>query len=195
MDSKTPTICIGRQTGSGGKEVAAILGETLGIPVYDKELVYIASKESGLASEFFEKADEKSAKGLMGIFGLTNNILSNDKLFEIQSRVISSLAEKGPAIFIGRCADYVLRERENLLSVFISADEDFRVAKIADLQNVTSQEALSFIRQNDKRRSDYYNYYTFKKWGVAESYDLCISSSTFGVEKTVKIILDILFAN
>lgn len=183
-------ICIGRQTGSGGKEIAGRLGKILNIPVYDKELIYIASKESGLGAEFFEKADEKSTKGLMGaFFGITNNYLNNDKLFEIQSSVILSLADKGPSIFIGRCADYILRDRENMLSVFISADEKFRAERISESENLSLPEALSYIRQCDRKRSEYYNYYTFKNWGHSNSYDLSISSSKFGIDKTIEIIL------
>ena len=184
-------ICIGRQTGSGGKEVAKILGRILNVPVYDKELIYIASKESGLSPEFFEKADERSSKGFMGsVFALGNNYLNNDKLFEIQSRVILSLAEKGSSIFIGRCADYILRDRENVLSIFISAEDEYRAKRVADSENMTLQEAQSFIKSNDKRREEYYNYYTFKKWGAAGSYDLCLNSSSLGIDKIIKYILN-----
>ena len=198
-------ITIGRQIGSGGKIIASRLGEILDMPVYDKELIYIASKESGVAPELFEKADERSSKSFLGsMFGLgtslsdaaatssTGAYLNNDKLFDIQSRIIRELAEKQSAIFVGRCADYILRDYENLRSIFISANMEDRVERLCKANDISCEEANSLISVADKKRPAYYNYYTFKTWGAASSYDLCINSSVFGIEKSVQIILNFL---
>ena len=193
-------ITIGRQIGSGGKIIADRLGELLDIPVYDKELIYIASKESGLAPELFERADEKSSKSVLGnIFGFAGALsdsaasmgayLNNDKLFDIQSKIIRELAEKESAIFVGRCADYILRDHPNIRSVFISAKHDDRIERLCKSMGISREKAESLIAVADKRRPAYYNYYTFKIWGAASSYDLCINSSVFGIEGTVQAIL------
>ena len=198
-------ITIGRQIGSGGKIIANRLGEVLNMPVYDKELIYIASKESGLAPELFEKADEKSSKSFLGsIFGLGASLsdaaatsmgayLNNDKLFDIQSRIIRELAEKQPSIFVGRCADYILRDYENVRSIFISATMEDRVGRLCKANDMSCEEVRSLISATDKKRPAYYNYYTFKTWGAAASYDLCINSSVLGVEGSVQVILDSLY--
>jgi Cytidylate kinase len=194
-------ITIGRQIGSGGKMVAAKLGKILNIPVYDKELIYIASRESGLAPELFEKADEKSSKSVLGnIFGFAGALsdsaasmgtyLNNDKLFDIQSRIIRELAEKESAIFVGRCADYILRDHPNIKSVFITARLEDRIERLRETVGVSQEKVEAMIAATDKKRAAYYNYYTFKIWGAAFSYDLCINSSVFGIEGTVRTILD-----
>jgi len=194
-------ITIGRQIGSGGKIVAAKLGKILNIPIYDKELIYIASKESGLAPELFEKADEKSSKSVLGnIFGFAGALsdsaasmgayLNNDKLFDIQSKIIRELAENGSAIFVGRCADYILRDHPNIKSVFITAKLEDRIERLCGTMGISREKAESMIAATDKKRPAYYNYYTFKTWGAASSYDLCINSSVFGIEGAVRTILD-----
>jgi len=195
-------ITIGRQIGSGGKIVADRLGDILSIPVYDKELIYIASRESGLAPELFEKADEKSAKSLLGsILGVSGALsdsaatsmgayLNNDKLFDIQSRIIRELAGKQSSIFVGRCADYILRDYENVRSVFISAKPEERIDRLCGTDGISREKAESVMAATDKKRAAYYNYYTFKTWGSAASYDLCINSSVLGIDGTVQAILD-----
>ncbi len=191
-------ICVGRQMGSGGKEVAERLGRELGITVYDRELLAEAAKESGLSSELFEQADEKAKRksGYLGgnIFssGAHSGILNNDTLFKIQSDTIRMLAERGSAIFVGRCADYVLREMEECRSLFITADRCDRIARIAERRAISPREAEAYIDQVDRKRASYYGYYTFKDWGVAESYDLCINSSRLGIEGTVEAIINYL---
>ncbi len=191
-------ITIGRQLGSGGKQIGEMLASQLKISCYDKELIQIASKESGLGKEFFEQADEKSAFSLIGgFFGLspyeggsyTNNYLCNETLFKIQSDVIRELAEQQSCIFVGRCADYILREHPHCLNVFISADIEDRIRRIAEQQNLTEDKAKALIEQTDKKRAGYYNYYSNKVWGMATSYDLCINSSSFGMDETVACII------
>ncbi|MDR1678390.1 MAG: cytidylate kinase-like family protein [Prevotellaceae bacterium] len=192
-------ITIGRQLGSGGKMVGEMLAEHLKIACYDKELLKMAAKESGLCENFFEKADEKTGFSIIsGLFGLssfgkgdffTNNYLSNESLFKIQSDVIRGLAEKQSCIFVGRCADYILRDHPRLLSVFIWAGMDDRIKRIAESQHLSKKNAQKLIEQTDKKRASYYNYYSNKTWGATTTYDLCINSSAFGIDETVNSIL------
>ena len=195
MDKKF-VITIGRQLGSGGKAVAEMLGQRLGVPVYDKQIINEAAKQSGLLPSIFEQADEKESKvKAMGwnTWGLNSAVYSgyinNDTLFGIQSQTIESLAEQGSCVIVGRCADYVLRNMEGVLSVFITANESDRLARICECRGTSGKEAASCLAQTEKRRAAYYNYYTFKTWGAAESYDLCLNSSLLGVEGCVEIIL------
>ena len=191
-------ITIGRQLGSGGKQIGKLLASQLEISCYDKELIQIASKESGLSKELFEQADEKVSFSLLGnLLNIspmggdiyTNNYLCNDSLFKIQSDVIKDLAEKQSCIFVGRCADYILRDHPHHLHVFISANMEDRIKRI-NLQNEFSKEkTMLLLEQADKKRAGYYNYYSNKVWGMANSYDLCINSSILGVEETAAYIL------
>ncbi|MDR0231488.1 MAG: cytidylate kinase-like family protein [Dysgonamonadaceae bacterium] len=192
-------ITIGRQLGSGGKQVGEMLSTQLGISCYDKELIHIASKESGLCPELFEQADEKTGFSLIsGLFDLssfgrgdfyTNNYLSNESLFKIQSDVIRNLSEQQSCIFVGRCADYILRDHPRRLSVFITASIKDRIQRISKHQNLPEDKIKTLIEQTDKKRAAYYNYYSNKIWGMSTSYDLCLNSSTLGVEEVVDCIL------
>ena len=190
-------ITIGRQLGSGGKQIGGILSQRLNIPCYDKELIQLASRESGLGKEFFEKMDEKSSYSFFGnFFGFRSgyvgdcNYLCNETLFQIQSDVIKQLAEKGSCIFVGRCADYILRHHPRLLRVFISARKEDRIERICLEQNFSEKEAAALIEQTDKRRAAYYNYYSNKVWGMAVSYDLCVNSSIFAMDRIISMIED-----
>ncbi|MRR22526.1 cytidylate kinase-like family protein, partial [bacterium] len=170
----------------------------LGIAFYDKELIRIASQASGLKEEFFERVDEQKHFSLFpGLFGIrtsvaddffSNYYLSNETLFKIQSDVMRKLAEDGSCIFVGRCADYVLKEWRDCLNLFISANIDDRIRRIESRHNVTEDRARDMIEKTDKGRSGYYNYFSGKKWGAAESYHLCINSSLLGLDETVEII-------
>ncbi len=192
------TINIGRQLGSGGRQIGEQLANLFGISFYDKELIMLASKKSGLGKEFFELADERSRfslfggmYGFPGSFGeeiICGNYLSNEALFKIQSDVIRELAEQKSAVFVGRCADYILKDSPRCLNVFVCADLDIRIKRIAEINNISEKEAKEIILKTDKRRSGYYNYYTEKKWGRADSYHLCINSSVLGVDKTISYI-------
>lgn len=192
-------INIGRQLGSGGHEIGKKLSELLQIPFYDKELLQIASQESGLGKEFFEQADEKNSHNILGrLFSqnvwpndeYSNYFLSHESLFLIQSDVIRELAGQHACIFIGRCADYVLKENQNCLNVFISADLNDRISRIAMLQQLSENKARELIEKTDKKRAAYYNYYSNKVWGAAASYHLCINSSVLGIDQTVNFILE-----
>ena len=189
-------INVGRQFGSGGRLVALALGRKLGIPVYDQELIAKAAEQSGFSKELFANSDEK--RNLLalssfivdvGRFGSADNYMSDNQLFVIQSNVIRSLADKGPAIFIGRCSDYLLRDRK-CLDVFVTATDEVRIKRIAERMNITPEQADSLMRKKDRTRETYYNYYTFGNWGVASNYDLCVDSSVLGIEGTADMIID-----
>src|SRR4030042_4828041 len=195
---KEYVITIGRQLGSGGRVIGEKLAGQLGIAFYDKELVQIASQESGLGKEYFEQTDEKRRYSVFGdLFGLRGTLadepfstyyLNNETLFKIQSDVIRKLAEKGSSLFVGRCADYVLNENPRCLNIFISADMNDRIKRVAGIQKMPDDKASDFIEKTDKKRASYYNYFSNKVWGAAESYHLCINSSILGIDETVKLI-------
>jgi len=187
-------INIGRQIGSGGREIGKKLAEKFNIAFYDKELITIAAHQSGICKEFFEKADEVStfniADGIMNL-GNTNNFPFNETLFKIQSDVIINLSKKQDCVFVGRCADYVLRDNPNCLNIFIGADIESRRNRIVNFYNISTEDKVKdYIQKADKKRASYYNYYTNKQWGVASSYHLCINSSVLGEEKTVDYIVE-----
>lgn len=193
-------INIGRQLGSGGKEIGEKLAERLQIDFYDKELINLASEESGLCKEFFEKADEKASQGLIGgLFGMRfpfisegampgTNCLSNDALFKVQSDVIRRLASEKSCLFVGRCADYILREHTRCVNVFISASKKDRISRLCRMHDISEETAEAMIEKADKKRSEYYNYYSYKTWGAAATYHLCIDSSSLGVDGTVEFV-------
>jgi cytidylate kinase len=191
-------INIGRQLGSGGRAIGEKLAAEFGISFYDKELIQIASKESGLGKEFFEKADEKESHSFFGgLLGLRanvnseiygNNYLCNETFFKIQSDVIRELAEKESCVFVGRCADYILRNNPRIINVFITANTDDRVKRIAQSHELSLEKAQLLILKTDKKRAEYYNFYSNKVWGAAESYHLCINSSVLGIDETVAFI-------
>lgn len=192
-------ITIGRQLGSGGREIGKKIAEELGIAFYDKELLQIASRESGLGKEFFEEMDEKKSHSIFGgLLNLqntfsdefyTNYYLSNETLFKIQSDVIRNLAERESCLFLGRCADYVLKDSPRCLNIFISADPEERIRRTATLRQVSETKAREIIIKTDKKRAEYYRFYSNKTWGAAESYHLCINSSVLGIEETAAFLL------
>lgn len=188
-------INIGRQFGGGGLGVADELGKRLGIPVYDKELITKAAQDSGFSAEFFEQTDEKkSFFSLSSFFGggysVTENYMSDRGLFKMQSDTIERIAEQGSAIIVGRCADYILRDHDNTLNVFLTSPDEIRAERIAERKDITIEAAAKLIEEKDKKRAEYYNYYTFGNWGVASNYDLCIDSSILGIEGTAEFIID-----
>ena len=191
-------INIGRQLGSGGRQIGEKLAAEFGIAFYDKELIQLASKESGLGKEFFEDADEKKSHSIIGgLLGFrtnitnevyVNNYLSNETFFKIQSDIIRELAEQKSCVFVGRCADYILRDHPRCINLFITADTDDRIRRVAHDQSLTLEKAQEKIEKMDKKRAEYYNYFSNKTWGVAGSYDLCINSSVLGIDETVAFI-------
>ncbi|MDY3034024.1 MAG: cytidylate kinase-like family protein [Odoribacter sp.] len=206
MEKNKTIITIGRQLGSGGRTIGKKLAERLGIAYYDRELINLASKESGICGEFFEKADEKTSGGLLKAFAMgfsmnsaifqNNDYLSNESLFQIQSDVIRKVATEGSCVLVGRCADYILRDESNCLNVFVTARMEDRIKRVLEYNNeLKKNEVEEFINKADKSRSAYYNYYTDKVWGAAASYDLCVNSSYYGIEATVDYILTFLENN
>lgn len=195
-------INLGRQLGSGGKEIGEKLAKELNIAFYDKELIRLASEESGLCKEFFEKADERTQKTFIGaLFGNRvpfvgdgaipyGSCLSNDALFKIQSDVIRGLAENGSCLFVGRCADYILRDHSRCVNVFISASKEARIERIMRKNNINATQAEELIEKADRKRAAYYNYYSYNTWGAAATYHLCIDSSVLGIDGTVAFIKD-----
>lgn len=189
-------ITIGRMLGAGGCALAEELGRRLGVPVYNHEIINEAAKQSGIATELFERADEHTGNvrplgtGIWS-FGsmISSGYINNDTLFAIQSQTIEALAERGSCIIVGRCADYVLRERQDVLSVFVTASEEDRVARLCASGVVgCEKECRSLIAATERKRASYYNYYTFKTWGAAESYDLCLNSSVLGIEGCANVV-------
>lgn len=198
MENKRMVITIGRQFGSGGREIGKKLAESLNIPFYDRELITLASKESGLCPEFFEKADERASHSLSYAFTLGfpffgnvspyNDYLSNDTLFKIQSDTIRKIASEGSCVIVGRCADYILREDKRCVNVFIHSSLEKRMERIVQRNAVTVEEAKVLIEKTDKSRAGFYNYYSNKTWGVASTYHLSVDSCSLGVEGTVAFI-------
>lgn len=202
-------ITIGREKGSGGLEIAQKLAEEFGIPQYDKQLLDEAAKESGLCKEIFADIDEKrGSKFISGFFsGIMGSLYSEygassginrEELFRIQSETIMKIANEGSAIFVGRCADYILRERNNCLNVFITATPEDRIErllehnKIKNAEKYSKEEMEELLEKSDSKRENYYNYFTYKQWGAAASYDICLNSSLLGIDGCVKIISEII---
>ncbi|MBQ8509021.1 MAG: cytidylate kinase-like family protein [Clostridia bacterium] len=192
-------ITIGRQYGSGGREIGEKLAAKLGIPFYNNELIAMAAQKSGMAHTVLGEADEKATSSLLytlamgssfwsGNAGIAFDMPINDKLFVTQSEIIRNLSEEGPAVFIGRCADYVLRGNPHLLKLFIHAPLDFRAAHVSERHDVPVDKAKDIIVKTDKRRSNYYNYYTGQKWGKLDNFDLSIDSSRLGIDGTVELL-------
>ena len=185
-------ITIGRQFGSGGLLVAKEIGARLGVPVYDNELIMKAAQDSGFDVEFFMRSDEKkSIFSLSALFSSgTDNCMSDSGLFNMQCETIRRIAEQGPAVIVGRCADYVLRDDENMISVFLTSPLEARVERVMQRDGLSYEEAMEKIEKKDRSREDYYNYFTFGNWGVASTYNLCIDSSILGIEGTADYIIE-----
>ncbi len=206
--AKTKTvITIGRQYGSGGRQVGQKLAEALDIPFYDKELMQRASKDSGIVEELFESNDEKPTNSFL--YSLVNNNYNtgystngdyiggshmnmNQQVFMAQYNAIQAIADEGPCVMIGRCADYALRDRKDLLSVFIHARMLARQKRVASYNNITEAEAKDLCNKNDRARASYYNYYTNKTWGQAISYNVCLDTSMLGIQGTVDLLVKII---
>lgn len=191
---KKITINIGRQFGAGGLGVANELGKKLGIPVYDKELITKAAQDSGFSEELFEQSDEKKrlfslSSIFSNAFSETENYMSDRGLFKMQSQTIRKIAEQGSAVIVGRCADYILRDMECTLNIFLTSPLEVRADRIAESRGITVEEAQRMAEDADRKREEYYNYYTFGEWGVASTYDLCIDSSVLGIEGTADFII------
>ncbi len=194
-------ITIARQFGSGGREIGERLAEKMEIPFYDKSLIHLAAKESGINEDLFDYADENSNHGFWtasagntAFYGnrisLFNEMPMNDKLFLIQSNMIRKLASGGPCVIVGRCADYILRGHDNLVTVFIHANDKDRLRRVVSSYGVEEKDAIEVMTKTDKKRAAYYNYYSGEKWGRADNYDLSINSSAVGINGAVELIIE-----
>ena len=197
MADKHVIICVGRQLGSGGHDIGRMLALDFQAKYYDRELLNLAAKESGLSEKIFEQNDEKKGflRSLLNMqptqlagVNLYKSNFSQESLFQFQSDAIRKAAAEGSCVFLGRCADYILRDFENVVNIFITASIDFRVDIISKVKELDADHARKLIEHVESRRAQYYNYYTGKKWGAAESYDFCIDASILGFEETEKII-------
>ncbi|MBO5094112.1 MAG: cytidylate kinase-like family protein [Lachnospiraceae bacterium] len=193
-------ITIGRQFGSAGREIGEKVAAHFGIKCYDKELLTRAAKESGFCEEMLANHDERPTNSflynlVMDTYSFGYNASSfvdmpiSQKVFLAQFDTIKKIAEEGPCVIVGRCADYALSDFKNCLHLFIYADEDARIKRISEKYNLTEAKAKDMILKKDKQRQSYYNYYSSKKWGRAESYDLCINSNMLGIDGTVRLIV------
>ena len=199
MENKKIIINVGRQIGSGGHIIAERLAEDFGCKCYDRELLNLAAKESGFSEKFFEQNDEQ--KGFFQSLFHTHlpflsdsnfyhNDFSQEGLYKFQSDAIKKAADEGSCVFVGRTADYVLREYENVVNVFITADREDRIRAVSGRRGITPEAARKYIESHEDERASYYNYYTGKKWGHSESYDLCVNSSHLGLEETERFIAE-----
>ncbi|MBQ8236972.1 MAG: cytidylate kinase-like family protein [Oscillospiraceae bacterium] len=192
-------ITISREFGSGGRTIGRLVAEKLGIPFYDKELVKQISIESGFAPNFVEENGEHApgrsffayAFAPQGVPGIMNGLSTNDFLWNIQCSVILQIADEGPCVIVGRNADYILKDREDVLHVFIHADDEFRKDRIVKLYGQSEKSPSARVAEKDKRRRVNYQHYTGRNWGDAQNFDLCLDSSKLGVEACADIIVDI----
>lgn len=192
---KNIIITIGRQFGSGGKSVADALGRKLGIPVYDSELITKAAQDSGFSAELFVERDEKRrffslSKIFTNTYSDTEDYMSDNGLFKMQSDTIRRIAEQGSAIIVGRCSDYILRDLDNVVDVFLTSPVEVRAERVAERLGISQEKAEEVIEKKDSGRAEYYNYYTFGNWGHATTYDICLDSSLLGIEGTADFIID-----
>jgi len=191
---KHKIITISRQYGSGGRIVGKLLAERLGIPFYDNEIISLAAEKTGLSKECFVNAEETSTGNLLlSLTTLTPSVESfglplNEKIFLVQSQVIKEVAEKGSCVIVGRSADYILSETENCINVFLQADLKDRIDRAVAQYDLPEKNAEAAVIKTDKRRANYYNYFTGLKWGAADNYDLILNTSRMELEKIVDVI-------
>ena len=190
-------ITVGRQYGSGGREIGTMLAEKLGIAYYDDMLLKEAAKESGLCEDLFRSFDERPKSFLYSIamdpYSFSMNSVTargniEQQVYLATYETIKKLADKGPCVLIGRCADYALKDRDDVINIFITAPLENRIERVAKRNDISLEEAKDRIKKTDKSRASYYNYYSSKDWGEAKSYDLCIDSSLLGIEGTVELL-------
>ena len=194
-------ITVGRQYGSGGRYVGRLLAEKLNIPFYDKELLTEIAKDSGIGKELLEEYDEKNSRSFL-FSGMSGGSMLADpnamyldmplqhRIFLAQFDTIRRIAFEGPCVIVGRCADYILRDQENVLNVFIKASTEERVRRIVDYYGADPMKAEDILKKADKRRAAYYNYYATGTWGDVNNYDLCVDTGTLGVPGAVELIAD-----
>lgn len=184
---KLPVIAISREYGSGGRAVGEQAARALGIPFYDNELILQTARETGLSEEYIRSTEETKASGFFFGLGAGARQQANDELFEVQSRIIRQIAEKGPCVIVGRCGDYILRDREDLLSVFIHAPIELRAKRAGEVYGVEADDLEDYVKKEDKRRAAFYSHVTKNKWGDASRYRMALST-VYGVDYAVEIL-------
>ena len=193
-------ITIARQYGSGGRTIGEMLSKRLGIHYYDKELMKLASDDSGINEALFANADEKIKSSNLFkiahrvyhgelILPESDDFVSTQNLFNYQAKIIKELADQESCVIVGRCADFILKDYDNVLSVFIHAPHEYCMEQAAKKHSMPSKELEKFILKTDKHRADYYKYYTGREWTDARNYDLCLDSSKLGYERCVEEII------
>lgn len=186
--SNIPIITISREYGSGGRAIGERLAKELDLPFYNKELIFMAAKESGLSEEFIKKTEQiKSTSFLYGLYMGAQQLPMNDQVFLIQSKIIRKIAEEGPCVIVGRCADYILREQKNLLNVFVHAPLECRVQRALEVYEKPAANIEDYVRKKDKKRAAFYNYFSQNKWGDARHFHLAVSSQ-YGIDFAVNVI-------
>lgn len=200
---KKKIVTISRQYGSGGRYIGENLAKAMGVPCYDEKLIDMVAKESGFAESFVAEKGERMTGSLLfniasslsfanNVFSTNNGVTLQDEIYFTQNRIIKELADKGPCVIVGRCADYILREREDCLNVFIFADNESKIERAEKYFNITREEAPAVLKKKDKARANHYKYYTDQEWGMASNYDLCLNSGLIGIEGCVKAIQQVL---
>ena len=187
-------ITIGRQYGSGGREIGEKLAKRMNVPYYDKELLTEAARESGLSEELFLQSDEKPTNSLLYALAMGNSYANrpplNHTIFMAQFETIKKIAQNGPCVIVGRCADYSLRHMKNMVSVFVHASMEYRMERAINQYHVPEKQAKGVLARTDKQRASYYNFYTDQNWSDVRNYDLALDSSKIGVEGAVDVILE-----
>lgn len=192
-------VTIGRQLGSNGKVIGKALAERLGFTFYDKDKIAQVAKESGLSENLFEGIDEKPTNSLLyalvmgvqsgkGLYYQYNDVLNGDNIFKLQSDVIKGIAKNGSCIIVGRCADYILRKDPGLVTLFLYADPDLRAKTLMERDGMSEKDAYNAINKADKRRSNYYNFYTNNTWGDVNNYNLCLDTGSLSIDGCVDIL-------
>ncbi len=191
-------ITIGRQFGSGGREIGKKIADSYGIPYYDKELLSRAAQESGYCEEMLASHDERPTNSFLYnlvmdtySFGYNSAYVDmpiSQKIFLAQFDTIKKIADEGPCVIVGRCADYALADKVNCVHLFIYSDEEHKIKRIMERHDVNQSKAMEMMIKKDKQRQSYYNYYSSKKWGRADTYDLCVNSGKLGIEGTVRLV-------
>ena len=200
---KKKIVTISRQYGSGGRYIGENLAKAMGVPCYDEKLIDMVAKESGFAQSFVAEKGERMTGSLLfniasslsfanNVFSTNNGVTLQDEIYFTQNRIIKELADKGPCVIVGRCADYILREREDCLNVFIFADNESKIERAEKYFNITREEAPAVLKKKDKARANHYKYYTDQEWDMASNYDLCLNSGLIGIEGCVKAIQQVL---
>jgi len=198
---KINIITIGREYASGGRDIGKLVSEKLGIPFYNKEILHMAAEKLNMSAEDIKHADETAANSLLYSMSLMSNLSTstalpiNDRIYIEEREVIKTLAQQGPCVIVGRCADNILKDiRDDVLNVFIYADQEARAKRAIEQYGESPDSVYHSLRKHDKKRSTYYNLNTGQKWGAKDNYDLCINSSNISIETCAETIIHMVSA-